>query len=74
MEILLSIFETPESQIKGKQYKFSNCLPLISSTKQQNPAVVNFDRHGESHSSSIGSPTRDDESELVDGKLSYRLQ
>ena len=35
MEILLSIFETPESQIKGKQYKFSNCLPLISSKKQQ---------------------------------------
>lgn len=73
MEILLSIFETPESQIKGKQYKFSNCLPLISSTKQQ-PSRREFrSSQGESHSS-IGSPTRDDESELVDGKLSYRLQ
>lgn len=32
------MLETPESQIKGKQYKFSNCLPLICATR----AIVNL--------------------------------
>lgn len=35
-----SMFETPESQIKGKRYKFSNCLPLICDTRQPEPSWI----------------------------------